>query len=175
MDNIIKVLNNLFIPLKFIVVLIKKIPKFFSEVYNETVRNEGYKPIGEIGSGEARSIIILEYTKVTEIKLYDDKYRIYRNEDISKWLSEDNTKLHQYIADFYDCDDFAITMLGKIKVAFPGLCIGEVLVSWDDNTGWHGHDVIGFIDENKKFRYIEPQSATIFTRPENWNRDWVRI
>jgi len=50
--------------------------------------------------------------------LVDSNYYIPTIKEVREFLAEDKTNLIKYVANFLDCDDFAV-ILAKIKVKFP--------------------------------------------------------
>ena len=85
--------------------------------------------------------------------------REFRNEEEMRlWLLQDNTDSNEYIANQFDCDDFA--RLLQARAYKDGYVMSIALVTQGEND-WH-FDNGCFIGNN--FYYIEPQSDRFWLR-----------
>ena len=104
------------------------------------------------------------------IKVCDMKYRLPIKEDIRRFLSKDGLNNRTYKKDFFDCDDYSIVLLGRLREWKSGLACGIVHV--ETNEGRHALNF--FIDDQLTFWYIEPQNDNIF-RAENYKPYFILI
>jgi len=128
-----------------------------------------FESVGTITAGMIQNSMSID-TGSMDITFYDREYKLYKKEDITWFLSKDNTNEYAYIKEINDCDDFAEILKGRLNVVFPGLacCLNVVMIQ--DATGVVYHAVNGFIDENRHHNYIEPQTDGIFSKPANWTQ-----
>jgi len=95
-----------------------------------------------------------------------DKY--YKEADVAlilSILSKDRTDLEQYVAEDYDCDDFAFRLMGvfhqnRETAAMP------IFITWV-LTPQGGHAVLSCYVTGR-IRIIEPQTDDIFEVPADW-------
>lgn len=80
-------------------------------------------------------------------------------EDMYRFLFADHTELYAYVAEIFDCDDFADVMYFACKIYFRGS--SNLGIVWKD-----GHAMCIFYDlDTGIFWQIEPQS-----RRDEWSR-----
>jgi len=143
--------------LKAILVLFKSKP---IESYPVTFQ---LQPIGAIDINIASSILLDKLEDMgddkAEIFLPDNMYKVFRKEDVKEFLKLDETDKIKYVAEEYDCDDFAAELFGK----------GLSLV-W---TGKHALNF--FIDETNMVWFVEPQTGKISQTLETWQGYEVRF
>ncbi len=87
------------------------------------------------------------------IRILDRHYKLINKKEIEKFLKSDNVSFNKYKKEIYDCDDFALVLLGRIKNKFHGASVGLAISKT--------HAFNFFIDENKKVWIIEPQTDKI--------------
>lgn len=97
-------------------------------------------------------------------QLTDQVYKVYTVHDLQRFLKEDQTDKMQYVAEEFDCDNFAFGTYFMAEIAMPGCCLGVCFVG----TPKGAHAVNFFIDENNRFYLIEPQNDEIKTIPKDW-------
>lgn len=87
----------------------------------------------------------------------NEYYAIDNNVDIVEFLRKDNVSEIPYEIDFFDCDDYAITLMGNIKQAKHGIAFGFIIVRKGDNT----HAMNFFVDNQNRIWLVEPQNDSI--------------
>uniref|UniRef100_A0A6H2A1Y7 Agglutinin C-terminal domain-containing protein n=1 Tax=viral metagenome TaxID=1070528 RepID=A0A6H2A1Y7_9ZZZZ len=114
------------------------------------------KPAGTIDIHRMSSILLdkLEEMGDTHAELYlaDVACKVYKKDDMVKWLSLDETDEITYIAEKMDCDDFAAELYGK-----------GIPLLWSNV-----HALNFFISEDEKLYFVEPQTDKISQTLENW-------
>jgi len=107
------------------------------------------KPAGTIDIHMASSILLDKLEEIgddkAEIYLPDTNFKIYRKDDVAKFLSLDKVDEIIYVAEEQDCDDSAAEMFGK----------GLSLI-W---TYYHAFN--WFIDTDNILWFVEPQNDKI--------------
>ncbi len=94
-----------------------------------------------------------------QLYLSDRVYRLPSKEDIKVFLARDKTNREKYVAEDYDCDDFAYRLMGQFSVpVWSALAFGLV---WTDC-----HALNCFVAQNQKFYFIEPQNDKIMENLE---------
>lgn len=86
-------------------------------------------------------------------------------EAIQRVIHSDQIQLMQYVAEAFDCDDFAFALMGAFHhdretAAMP------IFVTWV-NTPLGGHAICSFYMDNK-VHLVEPQNDRIFPVPSDW-------
>ena len=89
-------------------------------------------------------------------------------DDIEAFLEQDMTNRHIFVAEAMDCDDFTFMLMGQLSR--PGWARLAKFIVWTDK-----HALLGFIDTNRDFWYLEPQSDKIQSSLEEWQGSDVRI
>ena len=88
------------------------------------------------------------------IKTMDLEYNLYSKEEVKSFLSKDLFNLKKTSKEF-DCDDFSLIMLGRLREKFRVSAIGLAISV--------GHVYILFIDKNKQLYAIEPQTDQLIS------------
>ncbi len=111
---------------------------------------------GTIDINEMSSILLDKLEEMKDDKadllLADIACKVYKKEDVVKFLGLDETDKITYIAELHDCDDFAAELYGK------GLGLLWTSV----------HALSWFVDENNTLWFVEPQNDQISQVLENW-------
>ncbi len=119
-------------------------------------------PCGTISVDEYSSICldVLEgYNIDADIHLPDGAMKIYFYEAVVNDGNLDRVDSLTYVPEIHDCDDFAAELYGE----WAGLV-------WTDV-----HALNFFIDENRKFWFVEPQSQKIADKLDDWQGKSVRF
>ena len=122
---------------------------------------------GEITMAELRNLITLNFTGA-QVFLSDSVKYLCDLKDIKTFLAQDKTNRRTYKKDKYDCDDFAYRLMGQFSV--EGWAEITKGIIWTDT-----HALLGCIDVNRDFWFIEPQSDTIKSNLEPWQGTQVRL
>jgi len=98
-------------------------------------------------------------------KLADQSY-LEADEDLIKTiLGQDKTDLEQYVAEAFDCDDFAYRLMGvfhqNLRTAAMPIFITWVLIPQG------GHAVLSYYSKGR-VKIIEPQTDEVFGVPKDW-------
>lgn len=102
----------------------------------------------------------------------DLTYQVFTVQDLQRFLKMDNTDKMKYVADKWDCDNFAVLLYAMAEIAMPGCCFGELWASTPNGM----HAVNFFVDNLNRFYTIEPQSDEITSGvPKDWTVLWIRI
>ena len=105
------------------------------------------------------------------ILLSDEDYKTTTKEELIRYLSEDTTNDYPYISEWYDCNNFSYTLMGRLSNPDWGCLPFGIL--WTD-TPLGGHAVNCFVDYNRDVWIVEPQSDEVFELPDNWE-PWIVI
>lgn len=89
-------------------------------------------------------------------------------EDIEAFLAQDETNHIQGEVEKMDCDDFTYRLMGQFSV--PGWAEIAKGIIW---TGKHA--LMGCIDTNRDFWWIEPQTDEVQSKLEAWQGSRVRV
>jgi len=120
-------------------------------------------PDGTIDINLMSSILLDKLEEIeddrAELYLADAKCKVYRKDDMVKWLSLDETDKITYIAEEMDCDDFAAKLYGK---GVPLVWTNKHALSW-------------FVDESNTLWFIESQTDKLAKNLENWQGWDVRF
>lgn len=95
------------------------------------------------------------YLNNPNLKRLDSWYAALTKEQVKDFLKSDWTNFRFYRKEKFDCDDFAIILWGKFHEKFGNCSVGFAC------SDTHAFNF--FIDENRKFWIIEPQTDKIFT------------
>lgn len=138
--------------------LIRRIACGVCEVLSETLQ-----PAGTIGINEMSSILLDKLEEMgddhAELYLPDSKCKIYKKDDVIKFLHLDETNKITYVKETMDCDDFAAELYGK----------GMSLI-WSNV-----HALNFFISEDKELWFVEPQNDKVSKALENWQGFEIRF
>lgn len=127
-------------------------------------------PVGTISVQELTAVLEAKLREMgdtkTEIFLADSVSRLYKKSDVQKLLKLSETAFLKYVPEDMDCDNFAGVMYGEFcrQDAFPGGIVDSFI-----------HRLIWFVDENKTFWFIEPQTRTMsqhLDSSEGWQIRW---
>ena len=105
-----------------------------------------------------------------QLWISDGSYTGYTINELYEWLKNfDDTSLQVWIAEVFDCDDFAQAVQGAANKFFKGIALGTLW--YGDKAGTWGHAVNIFYSytHNKAF-LLEPQSDTFY---EFDQKDWA--
>jgi len=130
---------------------------------------EQYKPTSKlnIGVGELQLLLRMEYPEA-QVYLSDATYTLPSKQDIEWFLAQDRSNKFDYIYNDFDCDDFSYRLMGQFSVPnWSHLTFGVV---WTDK-----HALNCFVDEDKKFWFVEPQTDEILESLEEWMGSKVRM
>ena len=122
----------------------------------KVVEPETIKPTSNvlISYIEVRSIIRNVFPEAN-IYISDMTSLLCSPNDIALFLAQDSTNKYDYEPDVYDCDDFAYRLMGQFSIPYwSHLAFGIIWTS--------DHALNCFIDEDKKLRFVEPQTDEIF-------------
>jgi len=130
-----------------------------------------------ISGDEVLSIIKKQFKgkKLPEIHRLDRRYRLIPEKKLYEFLDSDIIDKKQYIKDFFDCDDYTIVVLGKLKYWCPGICAGTAIVSYKKDGVVYRHMLIVYITTDRKLQFCEPQTDLTFDIPEKWNVESLEI
>lgn len=138
--------------------MILKLLKWLFKSEKEQFKPQSY---GEISLNELHKLIPMEkikdgviYLKHPKLFVTDFNYKLPRKEDIETFLKNDWTNLKKFKEETFDCDEFAMILLGRLNEAFPGFAVGYAQS--------YNHVFNLFIDHKKQVYIIEPQSDKIF-------------
>ncbi len=121
-----------------------------------TINPPTLESCGTIDINEMSSILLDKLEEMKDDKadllLADIACKVYKKDDVVKFLGLDETNKITYIAEFHDCDDFAAELYGK---GFGLLWTAVHALSW-------------FVDENNTLWFVEPQNDEISQTLESW-------
>lgn len=107
--------------------------------------------------------LILELKRINphiQVVCTDEWYQLRKKKEVEKFLEDDDTDKMQYVATIFDCDDYAVRLLGQFTVPkWSGACIGILMIGYNDKENGHALNI--FMDVNEKLWIIEPQDDTI--------------
>jgi hypothetical protein len=112
----------------------------------------------------------------TRVNLNDGSYYAIPLMDIKKFLLVDATNWHIYKKELFDCDDFALVLLGRNREWFSkaniqdastfGVAIGDIRRYETDTTPRY-HALNFIITDDKKLYLIEPQNDSVYEPTSN--------
>lgn len=115
---------------------------------------------------QIRVAIEVETGRNPKFYFSDREYNLTSVEDIKKLLSMDDTDRNKYVAELFDCDDFAYRLMGQFSTPeWAGLAFGIMWVQ----TPSYGHAINCMVDNEFQFWVIEPQNDKVFKLPGDWN------
>lgn len=141
------------------------------------------KVITKLTGDELRNILQTQLNNPDRMHITDAMYGLYSMNDLKGFLESDYTDSLKYVKESFDCDNFAMVLLGHEKEwygqgkTFCGSCFGYLagdIRKSETDTERRGHAVNFFIDENKKVWLIEPQTDAIFELTSN-SKVWIAI
>ena len=103
-----------------------------------------------------------------EIYISDSVESLCDIEDIETFLERDETNRQKYLAEKFDCDDFAYRLMGQFSV--PGWSELAFGIVWTDV---HAMNIV--VDANLDLWFIEPQNDTVQSSLEAWQGQKIRF
>jgi len=122
----------------------------------------------------------IKMSKQCHFLLPDEKYRACPIEELKAWLAKNPVNKRQYVTEFFDCDNFALSTSGMFDYDnYPkGYAHGELWVYTQPNEGG-GHAVDWYLvkdnDGNLKIITVEPQNDSMFNFPSSWEAFVVKM
>jgi len=100
----------------------------------------------------------------SKIYFKDSRYLLVPMDDVKRFLNWDGTDEFTYVSEQYDCDNYELRLWGQINSLpeWAGISLGMI---WFSKPA---HALNFFIDVEGKVWLIEPQSDTIFEKPQDW-------
>lgn len=142
--------------------MLKKIISFFMEFFIDQARkNYCPAPKGKINFSSLFNILN-KGIEGGQIHITDTKYNLCSRNDMKRFLSDNKINLRKYVKRTHDCENFSFSLMGRTSFMMPSFAIGIIFVE----TKRGNHALNFFIDHNKKFWYIEPQTDEIFQSNE---------
>jgi hypothetical protein len=107
------------------------------------------------------------------LHISDGSYTGYSIWELQEFMKNfDNTNLRVWIAEVFDCDDFAQVLQGHVNSFFPGIALGTLW--YGDKAGTWGHAVNIFYDYvGNKVWLVEPQNDSFYEFDKNKWVAWV--
>ena len=103
-----------------------------------------------------------------QLYLSDRSFLLCKKQDIKDFLAYDKTNRIEYVAEAFDCDDFAYSLMGQISIpGWSDLAFGLV---W---TNLHALNIC--VTEERKVLFIEPQNDFIQSGLLPWQGDRIRF
>jgi hypothetical protein len=95
----------------------------------------------------------------------DRHYKTTTFDEYDRFIQWNMVDKRQYISDYYDCDDFSLSLMGEITIPeWSALAFGILFTKTPDAA----HAVNVFIDNDREVWIVEPQTDAIFKCPSNW-------
>jgi hypothetical protein len=93
--------------------------------------------------------------------------------ELKEFLSNfDSTNLRVWIAEVFDCDDFAQVLQGAVNGFFPGIAFGTIWYGPKDGSWGHAVNIFYSYTDNQIY-LVEPQNDAFYLFDKNkWNA-WV--
>ena len=110
-------------------------------------------------------LLLAEFPEVgTRVYFKDSRYLLVPTHDVERLLNWDATDEFVYVSEQYDCDNYELRLWGQINSLpeWAGISLGMV---WFSEPA---HALNFFIDVEGTVWLIEPQSDTIFGKPQDW-------
>lgn len=121
---------------------------------------------GEWVSTEYVAERLLEQFPEVGSKIYfkDSRYLLVPTDDVERLLNWDATDEFVYVSEQYDCDNYGLRLWGQINSLpeWAGISLGMV---WFSEPA---HALNFFVDVDGEVWLIEPQSDTVFEKPQDW-------
>ena len=122
-------------------------------------------------TGDKIQDLLYRWDSTVEHQPLDWKYRIPTLEDMKKIIDSCWVHYQNYIAELFDCEDFAISFKSFCNMYYyinnVGYCIGIV-----EGYGGHGFNIFLVKEnDNYKFYYFEPQTNTYWSKEDNERGD----
>lgn len=100
------------------------------------------------------------FYKLGDIHIEDTSYKLVDVEHLKEWLKVDTTDILNYVPEYHDCDDFAVTLHGHLNEWDSSLATAIAKVKKDGSTSRHMMNLV--IGTDMKVYLIEPQNDNIF-------------
>ncbi len=121
----------------------------------------------ELTQAELSRLLRKKFGRVA-IFLSDRIYKTCTQSDIEEFLKFDETNKMGFVPETRDCDDFAYRLMGQFSTPeWSALAFGIV---WTDK-----HAMNCFIDNNKEFHFIEPQTDRLQKDLKPWQGSKIRL
>jgi hypothetical protein len=96
------------------------------------------------------------------LHISDGSYTGYTIWELNEFMKNfDNTDLRVWIAQVFDCDDFAQVLQGTVNSFFPGIAFGTIWYGPKDYSWGHAVNIFYSYTHNKVF-LVEPQNDTFY-------------
>lgn len=107
----------------------------------------------------------------------DGSYTGYSIWELQEFLKNfDNTNLRVWVAETFDCDDFAQFLQGKVNEFFPGIAFGTIWYGPKNPPYNWGHSVnIFYCYHQNKVYLVEPQNNIFYEFDKNKWAAWMAI
>lgn len=119
----------------------------------------------DIDSTEIISIIDAEFLNGIKI-ISDYKYKTTTVEELIRFLDSDITDKYNYVSEYFDCNNFSFSLMGRISNPSWGCLPFGVL--YIERTNGSLHALNCFIDKNRELWVIEPQTDDVFKASKSW-------
>ena len=139
----------------------------FTKKYNITKPVE----IEDIDWNELHTLLQAEFPNA-QIIITDRKYKVAPLSEYQRFIKWSTIDKREYISDYYDCDDFSISLLGEINIPeWSSLAFGMMFAKIPQGA----HAINIFVDNNRNVWIVEPQNDNIFPLPSTWKPYFVLI
>ena len=110
-----------------------------------------------------------------QFHIADGSYAEYSKWDVQEYIQKFySTDLRVWIAETFDCDDFAQVLQGNVNQFFPGIAFGTIW--YGDKIGTFGHAVNIFYDyQDDQTWLVEPQDDSFYLFDKELWDAWVVI
>jgi hypothetical protein len=107
------------------------------------------------------------------LHISDGSYTGYSIWELNEYLRNfDSTNLRVWIAETFDCDDFAQVLAGAVNAFFPGIAFGTIWYGPKNNAWGHAVNIFYSYSDNKVY-LVEPQNDSLYLFDKaQWNA-WV--
>lgn len=107
------------------------------------------------------------------LHISDGSYTGYSIWELNEFLKNfDDTNLRVWIAETFDCDDFAQVVQGAVNSFFPGIAFGTIWYGPKDNSWGHAVNIFYSYSDNQIY-LVEPQADAFYKFDKSqWNA-WV--
>ena len=112
-----------------------------------------------------RNFLRLFFNVGSVFNFADLYYKEADEELIQMILDADQGDKEEYVAEWYDCDDFAFRLMGIFHCDREAASM-PIFITWVLSQQG-GHAVLSYYKDGK-VKIIEPQTDQIFSVPENW-------
>ncbi len=109
------------------------------------------------------------------LHISDGSYTGYSIWELNEFMKNfDSTNLRVWVAETFDCDDFAQVLQGAVNSFFPGIAFGTIWYGPKDNSWGHAVNIFYSYTDNKVY-LIEPQNDNFYLFDKTqWNA-WVAM